>query len=187
MSKVWSLVQNVTKDWTSFQNVTKKASKIRPKFGHFFPKKLPKVRSLFGNILTRRERERKGQGKSLTRNCTPLTHHVVSQELCNTPAVGDHVEGLDILSAVWVAGHLLAACQGGHAQQDVCHSESCWCARSRCWAETCAEGHLARRPLVRDHQGIHCYAKIGTCVIAEDTLMVLLPILNATEWVWVER
>ena len=36
MTKVWSLVQNVTKDRTSFQNMTKKASKICPKFGHFF-------------------------------------------------------------------------------------------------------------------------------------------------------
>ena len=55
MPKVWSLVQNVTKDWTSFQNMTKKVSKRFPKFGHFFqnePKKLPKVRSLCGNIST---------------------------------------------------------------------------------------------------------------------------------------
>ena len=35
-TKVWSLVQNVTKDRTSLQNMTKKASKICPKFGHFF-------------------------------------------------------------------------------------------------------------------------------------------------------
>ena len=36
MLKVWSLVQNVTKDWTSFQNMTKNVSKICLKFGHFF-------------------------------------------------------------------------------------------------------------------------------------------------------
>ena len=100
MSKVWSLVQNVTKDWTYFQKVTKKAFKICPKFGHFFkmcPRSCQRLRHYL-DIFT--ERERKGQGKSLTMNCTPLTHHVVSQELCNTPAVGEYVEGLDILAAV---------------------------------------------------------------------------------------
>ena len=50
MSKVWSLVQNVTKDWKSFQNETKKASKICPKFGHFF-KMCPRSFQRLGHYL----------------------------------------------------------------------------------------------------------------------------------------
>ena len=50
MPKVWSLVQNVTKDWTSFQNMTKKVSKICPKYGNFF-KMCPRSCLRFGHYV----------------------------------------------------------------------------------------------------------------------------------------
>ena len=65
MSKVWSLVQTVTKDWTYFQKVTKKAFKICPKFGHFFkmcPRSCQRLRHYL-EIFWHREREKRTRQK----------------------------------------------------------------------------------------------------------------------------
>ena len=189
MPKVWSLVQNVTKDWTSFQNVTKKASKICPKFGHFF-KMCPRSCQRLGHyleIFKQGDREKRTR-ESLTMNCMPLTPlHVVTQELCNNPAVRTHFEGLDVTAAV-LSGGPLADCGLRRPQSAGCVLQ--WKSlvhRSRCRAETCAKGHPTCHPLVRGQRGIHCYAKIGTSAMVEETLMVLLPTLYAAEWACVEQ
>ena len=85
MTKVWSLVQNVTKDSTSFQNMNKKVSKICPNFGHFF-KMCPRSCQRLGHYVEIFHHGQSQTYPNLTALCTLTLLSATTPSRCLPPS-----------------------------------------------------------------------------------------------------